>query len=347
MTTITQQLLFDSIEGDSETGGWTASCSSLNAQNIAEYGRHVSIYHCPEGGGRWSDDYLLALDGTMFPKSIRWDRGQSATDVVVSTSHAFLQNAGVQGIYFSRQSSPSNPHQMTNLTLGRIVYHIVRYHTNLADWVDLSGIDVEGSTAVDVYTVRESNSIWDTLKSIASNEFYVVYFTRTDRLMYRPHPMFDAAPPPPVVTLDRTCIIGQPSIEYRDMVFPDQVQLYALTDTGQILQAFYPSNMGAEGRRHRVTNIRCNSQSRLNTLASRLYQYLRKRFTLTVTLPGSWGLNLELYDRVAVTYSGTASNGVQFNWNQKKFWITSIRVTRLHQFGAVSEITLEEENLEG
>ncbi len=52
----------------------------------------------------------------------------------------------------------------------------------------------------------------------------------------------------------------------------------------------------------------------------------------------------ELLDRVELTYSGTARNGIAFIWNKKKFWIKSITVRRQFNFGAITELRLEEEN---
>jgi hypothetical protein len=343
-TVNTDVFVFDTITGDIGRGGWEATGSFMNAQGLADYSRRAEIFYMPEGLGVWNEDWLLALRGFLLPRTITWDRGKSRTEVTMATSHVFLENAGLQGIFFASVAVPTNPHQNTQWTLGEIVEHIVEDHTNVADWADTSGIETVDSTSVNYYTVHESNSIWNTLKRIGSNEYYVPYFTKRDELIYNVHPMFASSLPEPVMEIDSRYMIGQPSVTYRDEIIPDQVQLYALTDAGAVLRSDYPEAIGSEGRRNKVTNLRCNSQVRLNELAQRLYLFLQRQYSVTLTMPGPWGLMMELYDRAELTYSGTTQNGVAFQWDQKKFWINRISVRRVHNFGAVTELVLDEED---
>lgn len=347
MGTVSTTLLnIESITGDIGRGGWECTASFINAQGYADYSRRAEVFWLAEGLGVWDADWRCGLRGFILPQSVTWDRGQGKTDVTLATSHVFLENAGLQGMFFSTSAtpSPSNKHQAKSWTLGGIIKHIVSEHTNITDWVDISGIETTNSTSINYYTVQESDSMWDTIKRIGDNEFYVPYFTKSDRLVYNVHPMFASTLPEPVVTFDSSCIIGQPRVEYRYDVMPDQVQLYALTDDGKVLTSFYPDNIASDGRRHKVTNIRCNGQARLDQLAHQLYMFLQRRFRANISIAGAWGLSMELYDRVEVTYSGTSANGVQFVWDQKKFWVSQISVRRVHDFGAVTELVLDEEN---
>jgi hypothetical protein len=346
----TTTLVPATLDGSAGRGGWQITGGFANDQAVADFSRHAQVYLKPEGGGSWEDDYKLAISGSILPKTLVFDRRQSNTEVTIATSDVFLQNAGLQGIYFSEQPSPENPHQMTDLTLGKIVYHIITEHTNIADvtpggWVDVSGIDRTNSTSVDVYTVRRSDSIWNSIAEIASNEFYVRYFTKNDELIYEPHPQYRASLPSPTLLIDNTSIVGQPTVQFTDTVRVDQVQMYSLKDDGEILRSDYPATVGTEGRKQQFTNIRCNSQARLNLLAERAYKHLNREYNVKLTLAGPWGAYLELYDRVSVTYSGTAMNGVEISWSAKKFWITGIRVTKAGSFIATTELDLEEERL--
>jgi hypothetical protein len=342
----TTQLIIDSITGDADRGGWECNAAFLNQQGFADYSRRAVVHWLPEGAGVWNADWQTALRGFILPKRVEFDRGQSRTDVLLATSHVFLENAGVQGIYFASVAvpDPDNPHQKVQWNLGKIVEHIVEQHTNIQEWVDTSGIDTVDSTDVNFYTVHETDNLWQLIKNIGSNEFYVPFFTKNDELIYRVHPMFATSLPEPVMEIDSRYIVGQPSVIYRDDVRPDQVQLYALTDDGEVLKAFYPAQIGSEGKRHKIANIRCNGQARLNQLAHRLYTFLQRNYQVNLTLAGPWGLNMELYDRVEVTYTGTSINGVGFVWSQKKFWISRINIQRVHDFGAITELTLDEEN---
>lgn len=345
----TIDLIIQDVNGDVDKGGWYATASFANNQEDAVYGRHAELFVLVEGGGSWAESSKLALSGSITPQTMRFTRRQSNTSVVIATTDAFLSNAGLQGIYFSEQPAPANPHQMTDLNLGKIVQHIIRDHTNIADstpggWVDISGIDILHSTSVDVYTVRQSNSIWSAIADIASNEFYVRYFNLKDEFIYDQHPQFKASLPDPTVTLDTTMMIEAPELIYRNEARIDQVLLYALTDDGDILTSFYPANTGTEGRRHKIANLRCNSQARLNQLSERAYKFLNRQYNFRVSVPGAWGIYLELYDRVAVTYAGTTRNGVTLDWTDKKFWIASISIRRSGNYGATTELLLDEEN---
>lgn len=347
---IINDLAIESVSASADTGGWEISAALINDQEEAEYGRRADIHAHIEGAGVWETFQKLAVQGSIIPRSVAFTRRQSNTSIIISTSHIFLNNAGHQGIYFTNTTPSTNPHQIPDLNLGKIVEHIVEQHTNISietagGWVDTSGIDTINSTEVDVYTVRQSNSIWSTIERIASNEFYVRYFTKKDVLMYEPHPQFRAVLPTPVFTINQDNVIETPEVTFRNDLKTDQVQLYALTDTGAILTAFYPATVGTELRRQKFTNIRCNSQSRLNLLAQRAYRFLNRSINVNISLAGAWGAYLDLYDRVQATYAGTARNGVTFNWVNKKFWINAIRMSRVGNRGVITELELEEETI--
>lgn len=346
----TTYLNIQNVDASADRGGWQVTGSFINDQADATYGRRVDIFNHVQGNGVWEEDKQLVISGSMIPQSLTWTRRQSDLPVIISTSDVFLQNAGLQGIYFTNVSPSTNPHQIPGLTLGAIVRHIVNQHTNISiqtagGWVDTTGIDVAGSTSVDVYTVRQSNSIWSTIQDIASNEFYVRYFTKKDRLIYERHPQFKATLPTPTLSINQDMLIESPTVNFRNDLKTDQVQLYSLTDKGLILKAFYPTTVGTELRRQKFSNLRCNSQARLNLLAQRALGYLNRSMNATLSLAGAWAAYLELYDRVQVTYSGTSRNGVTLAWVNKKFWINSIRMNRVGNYGATTELELEEENL--
>jgi hypothetical protein len=337
----------DKIIGSVESGGWEASLNFMNDQDAIEYSREGMIDVRFEGGGVWGD-FGVALSGHIFPQGVRFDRRQSSAEAVLATAHRFLQYGAAQGMLFEQSDTPSNKHETSDLTLGWIIYHIVNEHTNITDLgVDLSGIDVVNSTAVNIYSVSETKSIWSTIKKIGDDEFHVPYFTRENVMMYDVHPMIQYADtlPDPAVAITPSMIIGQPEIEYRDAVRPDYVELYALTDDGETLRSSYPSTDLHTGdkRRHREDHLRCNTQARLDILAAQLYSFLHRDYELTITLPGAFGLEMELYERVTVTYSGTTANGITVAWTAKAWWIDTITIRRVHNFGAVTELRLQEE----
>lgn len=346
----TYHLVPNSIEGNAERGGWIATGSIFNDQSDAEYSKNVVLRVHPEGGGSWLGYTKVAMNGSLIPESLNFDRGSSEIPFSLNTSDIFLQNAGLQGLYLIDDATPTNIHEITDLNLGKIVEHIVEGHANVSTdtpggWVDTSGIDTTNSTPVNVYSVKSSNSAWSTVKNIASNEFYVAYFTKEDKLIYEPHPQFAVTPNDSIMTLTHEYLIERPEVIFRDRIQTDQVQLYALTDDGDILQSFFPALVGTEGRRNKIANLRCNSQARLDTLAERQYDFLNRDIDVRVTIPGPWGVFMELYDRIGIIYAGTARNGVDINWSDKKFYINTITVDKNGNFGAVTGLSLTEEVL--
>jgi hypothetical protein len=117
-----------------------------------------------------------------------------------------------------------------------------------------------------------------------------------------------------------------------------------LTDGGDILTSSYPAQFGSNGRIDRSQNrIRCNSQARLDVLAERYFNFQNREYNVRLMIPGAWGLRLELYDRVYLNYTGTSRNGVDVAFVNAPFWINGINVQRVGNFGAVSELRLEQE----
>ncbi len=271
----------------------------------------------------------------------------------------------MQGIYFTDTDPPTNPHQYTDLRLGTTVKHIIEQHNNISStanvqnqdgtdsgnpiggWVDTSNTDVVFSTKIDVFTVRQSNALWQAIKKIAINEFYVAYMSKDDKFNYEPHPVFKTTLDPFTLAIDDTMVVGQPEIIFRDKIDFDQVVLAALTDDGEILRAQFPDNIAAQGRRKNITNLRCNDQNRLNQLALRAFSFETREFNLRIQLSGASGLYLELFDRVSFTYTGTSRNGVSLSFSAEPFFINKIRVNRIGNFGAITVLELEQENIEG
>lgn len=357
--------ILQSIEGDGVRGGWQATGSFANDQDEAVFGRRVDIYFTGEGDGNFIVDPVLGLRGSILPQSVRFDIRQSGTEFTVATTDNFLSNSGLQGIYFTDTDPATHPHQYVDLRLGTIVKHIIEQHTNISStaniqntdgtdsgnpiggWVDTSGIDVITSTKVDVFTVRQSNSIMQAVKKIAKNEFYVSYFTKRDEFIYEQHPVFKATLDAITLAIDDTMIVGQPEIVFRDQVDMDQVVLSALTDDGDIIRSSFPTAITALGRRLNITNLRCNDQNRLDVLAQRAFSFESRLYNLRLVLPGPWGSYLELFDRVSFTYSGTTRNGVSLTFSAEPFYIEKIRVSRSGNFGALTTLELQQENLVG
>ncbi len=357
--------ILQSVEADGDRGGWQVTGSFANDQDEAVYGRRTDVYWTPEGDGIFADEPILAMTGSILPQSVTFDIRQSGTPFTVVTTDAFMTSAGLQGIFFAQLNPVTNPHQYTDLRLGTTVKHIIEQHTNISStanvqntdgttsanpiggWVDTSNIDVTFTSKLDVFTVRQSNALWQAVKNIGKNEFYVAYMSKDDKFNYEPHPVFKTTLDAITLDIDDTMIVGQPVVEFRDHVDMDQIVLAALTDDGEILRSSFPTDITAQGRRKNITNLRCNDQNRLDTLAQRAFSFESRLYNLRLQLSGAAGLYFELFDRVSFTYSGTSRNGVELSFSAEPFFIQKITVNRVGNFGAITELQLQQENLVG
>lgn len=265
------------------------------------------------------------------------------------------------------------------MTLGRIVQHILGYydtqgqgpasnpdwvaHTNMVyhptqnplgwitlDYVETTPFDAttnpDGTMRTDRIAIRETDNLWERLTEIARSEFFEIYFDKNDTLHYTKHPMYRTVIPDPVMTFDEHFTAAPVSVEVRSSSQVRQVKLHAISDSGDnTLHSTYPeSPTYVYGRVLDISRLRCNHQETLDSWCRRKYFYENREYTVRWTAPGLCGLLFEILDRVQVTYSGTAANGVHIDWDQDKFWITEIDVQPDDYGSGVTVFTLESEN---
>jgi hypothetical protein len=331
------------LTGDVDQGGWSASLTFFCSQADAPYLRQITLYHRNFSGLSWEIADRVGLTGVIIPQSVKADRGVSRVQAMAYSYHKPLDSIPVTGCYFEDSNAGVHAHQINNLSLALVVEHLALHHVHIngdGD-IDTTLVDTAGSTGVDPYIVRENASIWRALQKIAADEFYSIYFNRENQLVYEPHPQFDATLPDVVASLDSTNLLAPYTVELREGRKAKNVVLLGLTNAGEVIESTYPAGVGVDVRGPR-REVRCNAQARLDVLAERWYKWLTRDYTATVLLPGAW--DIELNDRIALTLSGTTSNGVTFSWSDKDFWVSrvSYRKRGTSSFGYNTELVLEE-----
>lgn len=331
------------LTGDVDQGGWSASLTFFNSQADALYLRELTLYHRNFSGLTWEAMDRVGLTGVMIPQSVMADRGVSRVRAMAYSFHKPLDAIPVTGCYFEDSNAGAHAHQINNLNLGLVVEHLALHHVHIngdGD-IDTTLVDTTNSTTVDPYIVRENASIWRAMQKIANDEFYAIYFNRENQLVYKSHPQFDGTLPAVVASLDNTNLLAPYNVELREGRKAKNVVLLGLTNAGEVIESTYPAGVGVDVRGPR-REVRCNLQARLDTLAQRWYEWLTRDYTATVLLPGAW--DIELLDRIALTLSGTTSNGVTFSWDDKDFWVhrISYRKQGTSSFGYNTELVLEE-----
>lgn len=316
----------------------------------------------------------VAFVGWTMPSRFQFDRASSRSEFIAQTTDGALRRGWIQGISFedvgagARADYHEYDNAHFNMRLGRLVQHILGYHDAGADlgpqwvahtnlvyhavenphgWIHLDNVDLTNSVRVDRYNVRETDNLWARLREMARNEFYEIVFDKTDTLWYKPHPMYLAPLPDPVMVFDEDFCVVPPNVEVRDVDQVRQVKLHAMTDAGGTLHSDYPALVvPSYGNVVDISRLRCNDQATLDLWAERRWAYLNRQFTVRWTAPGLCGLLFEILDRVSITYTGvTTVNGVHLDWLEKKFWIQEIDVTPDDRFGGTSTFLLEEENI--
>lgn len=375
MNDISDNVMIQNISGDVAAGGWKCSLTTAGDTDILESNQEVQISWRPSLGGNFGSP-LPAFNGHITGRKIKFTGTQATTLLEARTTDALLQSAWVQGIHFRDVGADSraNYHEFDdatgNLTLGRIVQHILGYldgsfwisHTNCvfngvhnaSGWINIDDVEVSawtlgntmGSMRADSYIVEETSNIWRTIQQIAGNEFFVAYFDKLNNFHYKRHPMFQSSLPDPVMTLTKDHLIEEPEVEERpeggDYGKNDlQIVLHAVTDEGTTLHSYSPAQgeLRTQGQRKEISYIRCNDQNTLDFWARRVYDFESRDVSARIVLPGMSGLLFNLLDRVAITYVGSSYTGLDINWSAKKFWVHKIDVTPVR-----SVLTLEAEN---
>jgi hypothetical protein len=291
---------------------------------------------------------------------------------------SFAEILGARANYHEFQTAAATANMDQYLTLGKIVTHILGYydnegvppatnpdwvaHTNMVfdaaqnpgGWITLDNVEVLNSAhiAYDAvrgqpgeYKVRETDNLWERLREIARNEFYQIYFDKSDVLWYQPHPMYIAPLPNPVMTFDADFAAGAPVVTVRDVDQVRQVRLHAMDSQSNTLHSEFPAAPTVQyGNVLDISRIRCDEQAQLDDWAERTFLFENRPWTLQWVAAGLVGLLFEINDRVNVTYTGTTANGVHIDWTEEKFWISDINVVPDEQFSGTSTFILEAEN---
>lgn len=349
MTSYLEDVQIQSITADAQKGGWEASLVTFQDTDAIAKWQAVELPFRFGSGNGWDEDTRTGLVGHALPLGFDYDFLVSNARFSIATSNRFLEGMTVQGIGFTEAAAPANSHQITNMRLGHIIEHILEEHCNISTtnnpegWVDTSDIDTTNSTRIDRYNFHQTNNAWSALQVVARNEFYYLYFSKDNAVHYLPHPMFNAVLPTPVMEFTSAFCSGRPTVNIHAVKKVSQMKLKAVTDDGAVLTSIWPTIPADEGQLKELTRIRCNTQARLDALVMRQYDWLTRDYTVMWPAPGFSGLHFELLDRVYVTYTGTAANGVDIAWELKPFWIHRMEMRPGPGLTGQTIFTLEEE----
>lgn len=332
------------IEASVDDGGWRASGQVFNDNDRLEWYQEIESWFDLYAGG-WYGLPKPAFIGHLLPEPWSKTFQTSITPFNAFTAQEFMKRGELQGIFFTDQDTPTNEHQITDMTLADIVSHIVGQsgefgHCNLVQGVWPEGIittsiDTANSTEIDTYEVKQGN-FWQRLQELANIDFYYLWFSKDNILNFKPHPMFGVIPNV-VFNLDSALLAEPLKIENRNDEFIGQVKLSGTTPAGLQIYGRYPTEPTA-GPINEKSGYLGTSDALMADIAERMYKYENRSHSVTAQIGNGVGLLLDLMDRITVTYT-SAADGIA--WSAKNFWVHGISVEILSNFTCRTTLKLE------
>ena len=352
------------IEGSIQNGGWKAEGTVLGDADRLRFYQQIGVWFDAYLGNGWENLPRHAFRGHLYPDNWTKTFQSSNAPFTASTAQEFLKRdtSEIQGIFYKHvASSPGNRHQIINMSYAKIIYEMFGGHSNLmypteaatydgqlwsgafdtVTWIEgfvTLDIDLANSSAVDNYTIKNGN-IWQRMQDIANIDFYLIYLDKFNKLHYVPHPMFQATLPTAVFTITSAHLLAPLEFARRNTEAVGQVKLFGATPQGLQISGKYPADPTA-GPTISKSDYLATSSALMTTIATRMYKFENRDYTVTAKLPGAVGLLLDLLDRVAITYT---SSGDGITWSGKKFWINKIIVDVMSDFNAMTTLVMDAE----
>lgn len=371
MTVLAPELIPQQLVGDLRRGGYLLTGYVEGDTDAVSKGANWLLQG--KSGSDWLDlDWRQFFTGHLLgaPDNLQFDAYNSRAVIRAGTMNELLIGESLQAIGFTEQSSPANEHQITGMQLADIVEHIIKHHcnviyhaTDMPDGVITStDIDTTNSVPLERYNVSKSENLWRSLQSIGggeeAGEFYRCWFDRSNTFHYQAAPAFWATPPTSLGTLTKSHIRGQMQVKLRNNNPGEtigKVRITAIKNSNTIYTASSPSTPGDGQELPPRDGIWADTQSKADTQATRLYDWLTRAFTVTLEVDpglilfGDDGSGIDLADKVAVTYDGPTEDaisgaGVHLNWSAKAFFVYGVRIT-FDIFGRMAQglLILEED----
>ena len=329
---INKTLIPKSLNGDLRRGGYVAKSIIEGDTDAISYGKNVQ-FRGRSGAGFLDETTRVFFDGHVLnePDNIQIGRYNTTAQVDVGTMDNLLAGESLQDIGFTEQASPANDHQITGLQLADIVQHILERHCNVIFHATLTpdgvitstDIDTTNSVALDRYNVSKSNNMWRAIQNIGggerTGEFYISYFDRKNKFYYQPFPAFWAVKPTSVGTLDKSHLRGSIKV-VRNANKPGarvgQVSLTAVKDFDTVFTASYPTNPADGKVLPSRDGIFAEDQTKTTTLATRLYQWLTRNYTVTIEVDPALilfaddGNGLDIGNMITLDYNGPTEDAI-------------------------------------
>jgi hypothetical protein len=231
-----------------------------------------------------------------------------------------LKNIEAFSISINSVASPSVWYEIQNMTISKILYHYLRWHTTVLDCTDFRYI---GDDRKKHYWDSNRDSIYNAISTFIQNG--VLGEVGCDRLgriwaEISPGAVHQAASNLPInMSINKQDWMGEPSIDenltkqYSSLELGGVVYDGNVTDTAilGIAPGFAP---GVRGKINSLEGFIATSQSQLNDAAGDYWAYLTARYAITLKMAGNYN-NIDIFhaSQCLLNISGSDTNrGITF-----------------------------------
>lgn len=341
------QVEITSLEGDVASGVWRASLKVWGAATEAEFPDNAMVVLFAEDwygdtktsiGGQYTNRENIVWVGYVRGDSIKKNAQYGYVEFDAQSVSGVMANLeGLAATLVTTAGTPSDWHQLSNMTYNRVAFHLLTEHSTISQIADCylslltftrDTLDLPESSLFDQLQFNVSTPTRGRCGCSAQGMFYLEENPQLIPPASRTHPnIFANSPAPNLASMSFADFRDELDFG-RDMHDKVTAQVdFAAEDTAAAaIYSLAPATPWASGRGERISGIRADSQGDSNIFAG-LFEGYRNNPYADVVLPlrGNYRVcDTFPPEQVQITI-GAAQNKRGFAWANQRCWIKNIR----------------------
>jgi PKD repeat protein len=317
-----QRWSFSSLQGSRSEGGYSVALKVYDQIDKIYDGALVVIFadQTTYGNTKATIGSPIKFVGYIEKGTIVYDYETSSVEFTAVSATAMLKNIEAFSISLNSVASPAYWYEIQNMTITKILYHYLRWHTTVLDCTDFQ---YTGDDRNKHYWDSNRDSIYNAISSfIQSGVLGEVGCDRLGRIWAEiiPGAVHEAALNLPVtMSINKQDWMGEPSIEENITKQYSSLELGGVVFDGSnidtailgIAPGFAP---GVRGKINSIEGFIATSQEQLNDAAGDYWAYLTARYGVTLKMAGNYN-NLDIFpaSQCLLNISGSDTNrGITF-----------------------------------
>jgi hypothetical protein len=317
-----QKWSFASLQGSRSEGGYSVALKVYDQIDKIYDGALVVIFadQTTYGNTKATIGNPIKFVGYIEKGTIVYDYETSSVEFTAISAAEMLKNIEAFSISLNSVTSPAYWYEIQNMTISKILYHYLRWHTTVLDCTDFR---YTGDDRNKHYWDSNRDSIYNAISSfIQSGVLGEVGCDRLGRIWAEisPGAVHQAASNLPVaMSINKQDWMGEPSIEENITRQYSSLELGGVIFDGVnidtailgIAPGFAP---GVRGKINSLEGFIATSQGQLNDAAGDYWAYLTARYGVTLKMAGNYN-NLDIFpaSQCLLNISGSDTNrGITF-----------------------------------